>query len=1110
MYLEYPEGLHVSKRFCRAFRPGRTRPRCICSSSERRESGLASQWPLLRLYTPYDSQREGTLLAGDLVMMATDVGCVEGPTFEGPTFEVDNPGFDLDPSNPPEGRGGGEGGEGGLRWFRAVKAPGRKISRQERSSFSESFQVGGRTEQDGSSPHIGEYNPVHAHGSAGEEEYDAAGSVKRCGDAYACQMRGSKAWRLVERGGGYYCFVFASLITLLVWLPHNSTLTSTSEDAPTPTPTPAGAAALPTLNGGGSGVTELTYTPRSAAAGTSHSSAATDNPTSDNGESSCWSRSLCHPVSNGTMHSGAYHNSEKRKWKLTCPREQPAFLRFTSQFSTEANFDFVSLYAGATESEQPMIGGWSGHSPPAGQFGSEYGKLLLVFVSDASRTDEGFTVEYACGGTVVKGCTDSTASGYIAKATLQDATCIYDSAQQRALLNSFVVEQPHIHRQQNQPVLHVLLGRGWDKTSDPCGTHGWQGVRCDRYEYDFNATTVHPCLSRLCKSTFSGALAQRTLLGTPRVSTIDLSGYHFTYQLGISIAGLTHLRELRLDASGLVGTLPPQLAHMQFLNLLSMDHTRISGTIPQGLGEMSAITTLSLASTWLSGSVPQFVSHHLKVLDLDNNALTTLPGKLPSSLSYLYLGGNPINTTATECGNTMSEHGWDVTAFTISGFHNAHIIMQYTQSFEYNSSAYLYNTRCHVEQCNGPRVLNPRQCELGGACEFKLFMYDGHEVPARIGGLVHDLSIGFNCTNAGGRCAFPFQFKNERLNRTSCMAWSDGNDGRRWCPLESSYVYHNQAHGTPFTTPWGYCNSDATVDTVYYTPTGGVRRSDCSVAAPMRDNRDGTFSAIVPPEWTSILSPGPQTFHFFHEDIEFIPTVDSNDHLVQPEKTDPLRTVDFRLRCPEGKYDVTVAGEFICIELHHNYTTTTVTEPTTTALDARCKPCPRTPEGLACAVCSNGAVSELSPGWHLNASDRNSFEALLRNASDLGGTEQYVYPCLDNSDCPALKVNTIKAVSQQYCSANLRGRLCTSCKRGYTRAVGGVGPGTDKCKKCQKYVVSSLLGISTVLIFTFLLIRLRTYAIRHYAEAKQDTRFAWIMEAIAYLPIDQILPTLLM
>jgi hypothetical protein len=829
----------------------------------------------------------------------------------------------------------------------------------------------------------------------------------------------------------------------------------------------------------------------------------------EGGGSSCWSPPLCTPSASGVLAVDTYGNDEEHMWRLKCPRGQAAFLRFTS-FSTEAIFDSVWLYDGATEAGEPQLGDWSGDRSPSGQFGSPDGEMLLVFRSDSSVSAGGFAADYACGGKVKKGCTDPNATqGYNAHATVQDASCIYDGQQQESLLQAFVVDDVDADNQTAaQSSLPGMFGRGWDTKSDPCGNRGWYGVHCDRYQ--FHGTAADTCSTQLCKSTAAVTGTSSSLLAHPLVSAIDLSGSsHFTFRLGPSIGLLKNLRKLHLDDSGLIGTLPYQLSGASSLRLLSMVNTRISGTIPEDVCRMSLLSTLSLRGTWISGSMPSFNEDSpLMILDAGNSSLTALPGVLPHNLSHVYLDDSPFNETAADFGHLITSLP-RVKSFAVGGIRNAHIMMAFTQSFDKRATAFNFNTRCSVEQCNGPRVRSPGQCELGGACAFKIHVYDGYEWPARTGGLVHDLSIGFNCTNVGGRCKFPFLFKG--TNQSRCVAWSDG---REWCAVDSPYCYHNQAHDVPYATPWGHCNADGrTVDTVYHTPhPGGVRRSDCAVTHPMQDNRDGTFTASVPREWGhSVLSPGKTMFHFFHEDIEFTPIVDSNNVVLDGDDIPKLRTVEFRpKRCSLDTYDVLHTGKYTCVQGLNRSTIPAAVD--SAGIPTRCQPCPKTSLGLACAVCEDGVIN-LKAGWHLNASDRAGFLALLRRGHSLSGAsgsgaEQYIFPCLQDQDCPALSLNV--STSQSPCKSGLTGRLCNSCEIGRTRSVGGFGAGTDECEACgeRSRHLSSIRWIVVVLLVVLLGVYLRRCAALRQAQDTDGTRMDNIIEQIANLPVDEILQTL--
>ena len=89
----------------------------------------------------------------------------------------------------------------------------------------------------------------------------------------------------------------------------------------------------------------------------------------------------------------AYDNSVICDWTLNCRFGAPT-VTFTA-FETEANFDFVRVYDGATNSDM-RLANYAGNTVPAPVTGS--GSIMLVeFTTDGSVTRNGFSAGYTCG-----------------------------------------------------------------------------------------------------------------------------------------------------------------------------------------------------------------------------------------------------------------------------------------------------------------------------------------------------------------------------------------------------------------------------------------------------------------------------------------------------------------------------------------------------------------------------------------------------------------------------------------------------------------------------------------------------------------------------------------
>jgi hypothetical protein len=328
----------------------------------------------------------------------------------------------------------------------------------------------------------------------------------------------------------------------------------------------------------------------------------------------------------------------------------------------------------------------------------------------------------------------------------------------------------------------AMLG-GWAAGSDPCGNGPsdnavgrWEGVlHCG--PGGLVRTLILEDRKDLGAYKLSGrGLQNLTGLGVLNLANTNLLGT-LPPEIG-SISGLYYLALARTLLSGTLppeiglitgivtvsvffhntrmsGTLPPEIDKPVSLSDLFAYHTNISGTIPPGLAkhssslntELQASTNggLHLHSTKISGTLPSglcldILDFHdcrldgngtatldsctgLKVLDLSQNLLTTLPEHLPTSLTHLYIGSNPLAVGGVEFGAVLrmlpNLASLDVAFF---GLH--------------------VQTGYAGDKNRGTRVTVPGGCRVGfGAppCKFTLQLYDNQSQVCGIPLVLHNL-----------------------------------------------------------------------------------------------------------------------------------------------------------------------------------------------------------------------------------------------------------------------------------------------------------------------------------------------------------------------------------
>ncbi|XP_035663545.1 atrial natriuretic peptide-converting enzyme-like [Branchiostoma floridae] len=113
----------------------------------------------------------------------------------------------------------------------------------------------------------------------------------------------------------------------------------------------------------------------------------------------------------GTLASPNYPNnypdSADCKWRIMPPRGGPVTLQF-QDLQTENGYDHVSVYDGLTIND-PLIGKLTGNTAPADPIsGTNTLGMLVVFTSDYSLNEKGFTATYASDGNTPTECTQYT------------------------------------------------------------------------------------------------------------------------------------------------------------------------------------------------------------------------------------------------------------------------------------------------------------------------------------------------------------------------------------------------------------------------------------------------------------------------------------------------------------------------------------------------------------------------------------------------------------------------------------------------------------------------------------------------------------------------------
>jgi len=154
-----------------------------------------------------------------------------------------------------------------------------------------------------------------------------------------------------------------------------------------------------------------------------------------------------------------------------------------------------------------------------------------------------------------------------------------------------------------------------DSINDICGI--WYGVEC----YPANLAVNFPIEIRLSGVGLVGTIPAE-LSHFEYLEVLDLSDNAgldgvLPYQLG----RLPELTSLKVHNTGLSGSLPPELATLEKLTLLDISYTSITGSVPLQWGSLVALREFFLYNTSLAGTMPEQVCRltegNLSTLDAD-------------------------------------------------------------------------------------------------------------------------------------------------------------------------------------------------------------------------------------------------------------------------------------------------------------------------------------------------------------------------------------------------------------------------------------------------------------------------------------------------------------
>lgn len=532
-----------------------------------------------------------------------------------------------------------------------------------------------------------------------------------------------------------------------------------------------------------------------------------------------------------------------------------------------------------------------------------------------------------------------------------------------------------------------------------------------------------------------------------------------------SIGDMYSLEELDLSRCRLSGTLPDSIALLRVIHYFFLHENRISGSLPMSL---STAKFLGGAAYFrvdgnLLTAIPESLSNcvGLSALDISRNQITRLPPVLPSSLSHLFFSQNPLNDTAENAGRLLIASP-QLRSVDI-GFVNSPLLLESPFWYDSDKECLLtsYDPNIPPPECYGARVKRASTCRIAEECvgAFVLEMFDAHDQPIRVGGLIDGLRLGYGCI----------------ANLT------------RW----------------QYTTDLVTLPDDSVVYQNVQIPSSSL--ANCARNTTFDQCANGSFTATIPSDW--ITSAGEHAFRFFHNGVEFMPMVDDANFI---STYDNVRKLKFLPRCGAGTQFDAASGTCVCLPRFFNFVV---------GLDSiTCSPCaswelcPGGGEGLrsfcepgqqandaqtSCVDCAPGRAGggredclrcdssstvantdrtscDCKPGYYQLSEESictrcaDSFDAgsvacpgghlahvfptsgYWIDSSAIVVTRHDVFPCATLDACPGWVDNNVEnetnsCTAEDCCSAHYSGILCGTC---LSNATDNFINSSGKCLRC--------------------------------------------------------------
>ena len=183
--------------------------------------------------------------------------------------------------------------------------------------------------------------------------------------------------------------------------------------------------------------------------------------------------------------------------------------------------------------------------------------------------------------------------------------------------------------------------RGWGEDCDVCN---WFGLQCDTSNRLVNIFLVNNGLV----GTIPPEIGNLEFLEALLLDFNQLSG-----EIPSEMGNLSNLEFIILTNNQLSGPIPNEIGNLSNLNWLLLNENQLSGSIPKEIGNLVKVTQLLLNSNQLSGPIPREITKlPISTLYLDNNNLS---GCIPEEM--MALCGKNVRLENNECLSHEADFG---------------------------------------------------------------------------------------------------------------------------------------------------------------------------------------------------------------------------------------------------------------------------------------------------------------------------------------------------------------------------------------------------------------------------------------------------------------------